>query len=338
MEIGKVYSGKEFNEINKNKKFYKIINEYEIHYGFKYKDGLNIDTNIFNPTNEYGKGGLYFTDLNNIIYYFKCGIYIREVILPDDAQIYVCFPNNYKADKFILKSSKLIAYFDEWNNYEFYINAVDKLGESIFLYLRDEKLTDTICKLAVQQNGLALKYIKYKYKTEDICKLAVQQNGLALQFVDFESRTDEICKLAVQQNGLALQFIRIINSTDEICNIAIQQNSLALRHVRPNELTEEMYKIAIKQNGLTLRYIKTDGLTEDLINELYQMAVQQNGLALKYIKPEFITDELCKIAVQQNGLAFKYVKHQNLTENMIHELYKLAIKQKTYIYYLFLSR
>ena len=39
-------------------------------------------------------------------------------------------------------------------------------------------------------------------QTEEICKLAVQQNGNALEFVKYQ--TEELCKLAVQQNGNAL--------------------------------------------------------------------------------------------------------------------------------------
>ena len=43
-------------------------------------------------------------------------------------------------------------------------------------------------------------YTKLKfYEDEASCKLAVQQYGNALQFV--KDQTDEICKLAVQQNG-----------------------------------------------------------------------------------------------------------------------------------------
>jgi len=38
-----------------------------------------------------------------------------------------------------------------------------------------------LCKIAVQQNGYALGYVKNQ--TEEICKLAVQQDENALDFV-----------------------------------------------------------------------------------------------------------------------------------------------------------
>ena len=63
-----------------------------------------------------------------------------------------------------------------------------------------EEQTEEICELAVQQNGLALKYVKDEFKTEELCKLAVQQDGYALEFVKDELQTEEICKLAIEQN------------------------------------------------------------------------------------------------------------------------------------------
>ena len=101
--------------------------------------------------------------------------------------------NKFKTNKFTLKERILLEDFPSWNNLEF-------------------------CKLAVQQNGYALKYVNGQ--TEEICKLAVQQKGYALCYV--KERTDEICKLAVQQNGLALHYVK--EQTEEICKLAVQQN------------------------------------------------------------------------------------------------------------------
>ncbi len=46
--------------------------------------------------------------------------------------------------------------------------------------------------------------------TEEICKLAVQQNGYVLEYIKQELMTDEICKLAVQQNGQVITICKII--------------------------------------------------------------------------------------------------------------------------------
>jgi hypothetical protein len=231
MELNKVYSGASFNEINKGKKFYKITNKEEKHLGFQYRDGLNIDIHEFNPTGECKKGGLYFTDFDNLVYYFGFGIWIREVILPDDAQIYV-ENKKYKADKFILKEKMGINQLLEWNDPDFCKSAVQQNGYAI-VYVKSELLTEDICKLAVQQNGYAILYVNSELLTEDICKLAVQQNWCAIVYVKPELLTEDICKLAVRQNGLALQYIRPELQTKEMCDMAVKQNKYALEFVKP---------------------------------------------------------------------------------------------------------
>jgi len=45
--IGKEITGKEFNEMFKNTPMYKFTNSEEIHFGYQYTDGLNIDPNEF---------------------------------------------------------------------------------------------------------------------------------------------------------------------------------------------------------------------------------------------------------------------------------------------------
>ena len=83
--------------------YYKVTNKDECHHGFQYKDGLNIDTNEFQPEGSCVKGGLYFTTLEHITYFFDYGIYVREVTIPEDAKM-VEDPegDKWRADKIIL--------------------------------------------------------------------------------------------------------------------------------------------------------------------------------------------------------------------------------------------
>ena len=91
-----------------------------------------------------------------------------------------------------------------------------------------------IFRTALQQNGLALKYVPEEMREYDLflrrcnrmdwllsmpdqlravlVKTAVYQNGLALEFVDIEAIQDRdkwtaIIKAAVKNNGLALQHV-----------------------------------------------------------------------------------------------------------------------------------
>jgi hypothetical protein len=64
--------------------FHKITNETENHNKFQYKDGLNVLIESFNsnPIDTCCAGGLYFTDVKNILKFVHYGCYLREIILP----------------------------------------------------------------------------------------------------------------------------------------------------------------------------------------------------------------------------------------------------------------
>ena len=101
-------------------------------------------------------------------------------------------------------------YLAEFVNDEIDILEVfEKLGHQFYWLLRNEtkglKRDEEFCKIAVKQNGYALKFVKVQ--TEDICKIAVQQSGYALYYVKVQ--TEEICKLAVQENWDALYHVKI---------------------------------------------------------------------------------------------------------------------------------
>ncbi len=237
-------SGKIFKSQYPTIKLYKLTTETENHNGYQFKDGLNIDTNPIN-TNKCSKGGIYFTNEENItnwlIYNDKIMKYKREVKILDDSIIFT-EENKYKTDKLILKSRKEI-----YENDIFYKIIVQKNG----LELKNvSDQTDEICKIAVEQNGNALEYVKNQ--TDEICKIAVKKRGIALYYV--KKQTEEICKLAVEQNGNALKWVK--DQTDEICIKAVKQNVCALTYVKnqteilKRELltlqSEEICKLAMK--------------------------------------------------------------------------------------------
>ena len=193
-------TGKEFTDYyNKsNTKFYKILKEDLVHNRYKFIDGLNIDPIPFNPKGSCSAGGFYFTEYDKIAHwltYTKNLTYIAEITIPDDAQVYI-EENKFKTDKFILNLKDMTTIKDHkcWYDADF-------------------------CKLAVQQDGLALEFVNNQ--TPELCELAVRQNGLALQFV--VNQSSELCELAVQQNGYALY--HVINRNDNICELAAQRHA-----------------------------------------------------------------------------------------------------------------
>ena len=90
--------------MKKNSVYLKFTNATETHNGFRFKTGLNIDTNTFNPDpkHECGPFGLYFTDVNHGMNWIDYGmVYVREVTIPK-GESKVTLGNKYRAHRIIL--------------------------------------------------------------------------------------------------------------------------------------------------------------------------------------------------------------------------------------------
>ena len=158
MEVHTVLTGKEFNALHSDKKFYKVLNDSHCHYNFTYTEGLNVDTLQFNPFSTCSKGGLYFCEEEHLpLYLFSYGSICATVSIPEDALVYK-EDTKYKANKLILHNIQHISKLPLW-------------------------LDATVTKKIVQQNGHAIQYIKEP--SEEVRRLAVQQNGNAIMYVKF---------------------------------------------------------------------------------------------------------------------------------------------------------
>jgi hypothetical protein len=164
-----------------------------------------------NPTGSCTPGGLYFTTANKINEFLKFGLNIAVIELCTDAKFYIDPEGmKFKTNKFIIK---------------------EILPQ-----------TDELCRLAVQQDGLLLQYVRNQ--TDELCRLAVQQDGRALQYVRVQ--TKELCRLAVQQDGRALQYVQLQT-----------ENGLTSNYVQKK--TKKLFEPAvqhIKQNDRTLHYVQ----------------------------------------------------------------------------------
>ena len=87
-------------------KYYKILSSNMTHHGFVYKEGLNIDTKPFDETPDCG-GGLFFSNAENILSFWRYGGLIAEVEVPDGTKI-VQVGDKYKAHAIVLKNIKPI--------------------------------------------------------------------------------------------------------------------------------------------------------------------------------------------------------------------------------------
>ena len=153
-------------------------------------------------------------------------------------------------------------------------------------------MTEEIFKLAIDKCD--------RLMTDEICKLAVQQNGNVLQFIKPTLRSDEICKLAVQQNGNALQFV--INQTSEICKLAVSKDIYALDFVKPELMTKELCKLAKFNILIKLGEFKRRGAYVshfDMNSDLKEMVYEYKRICLeeKYYKMNKLKDECAKFAI-----------------------------------------
>ena len=262
-----------------------------------------------------------------------------------DNYSYLLNNNNIKLiqNKFLLNNDIIIEI-----NKELFKQVVKKDIRTL-LFISDHKLSSEIIEVAVQKNGLALKYIKpilffkkYIYSKQiiiNIIEIAVKNNGLALRYIrsiflffsyKYEYSKEiitNIIKLAVQNNGLALEFIRkeYLYLTEDIIKYAVQNNGLALEFVDDKYLTDKIIEFAVKQNGLALQFINKDEDEDILTYKNCILAIKNNPLALQYVPDYNLTKEICIIAVQSNILALQYVPQEFQTE----ELYMIVVQSYT---------
>ena len=86
-------------------KFYKILSENEIHNGLQYKTGRVDDPNPFLEQGSCVPGGIYFVPVTTILAFINHGPWIREVTVPDDAQMVKdpgAGPEKYRASSVVL--------------------------------------------------------------------------------------------------------------------------------------------------------------------------------------------------------------------------------------------
>lgn len=216
-------TGKKFNELIKsmgNPKLLKVLSEDQIHYGFGYKLGLNIDTKVFDPSDKCKAGGLYFTTEKNIRDYLSHGPKIAEIGVPDDARVYI-EERKFKSDKIVIISITDVPSFFQKEVNEKPLEYI-RYDPNLLPYVKNQapELYRELCIEAVKQNGMALYHVKKQ--TPELCLIAVKRNACALKYV--KDQTPEICMAAVEKNREAFGYVR--EQTPEICIAAKQTKNM----------------------------------------------------------------------------------------------------------------
>jgi hypothetical protein len=111
--------------------------------------------------------------------------------------------------------------------------------------------SEKLCKLAVQLDGNAIKYIPERQRNEEVCKLALQRNGDVIHYIHEHQRSEELCKLAVQQHPYLIRYIH--NPSEEVCKLAVQRDPNVIIYI--HNPSEEVCKLAILLNKNVTKYI-----------------------------------------------------------------------------------
>ena len=194
----KVFSGKEFNELYLNRKFLKVLRA-QAHYRFNLVEGVNVDSIAFRPE-EFKPGGLNFTDETNLFEHISVGEMISEVVVPDDAQVFV-YNTGYKADKIILTKIMPIACLPNWSS-KLFCDLMLDYNPYLIRFIPEPPAA--MCARAVKKDGSLVRWINDP--SHDICVLALTSSWCALEHI--KNQTYEICKFAVDLNPKALQYVR----------------------------------------------------------------------------------------------------------------------------------
>lgn len=224
-----VLKGDEFNRLFNNIDFIKLTNSDEIHNDFQFKDGLNVDIIPFYPHNDCEPGGIYFTNKlyagRWITYKSIITKYMRKVIIPDNAKVYIEDRHKFKADRLILGPRKLISK-------DIYISSMKYFTNGL-CYIPDEMKDRELYMELVKNNPYALRKVPNNMMDEEIFMLAIRNDTLkfTLKYVPNDLINKELYILAVQFNGKLLEYVPENIIDDEICLAAIKQTEEALIYV-----------------------------------------------------------------------------------------------------------
>jgi len=142
---------------------------------------------------------------------------------------------------------------------QFSHHAHDILGDSYQL----------VAAAAVQQNGMAMKYVK-------------EATSWPIPFMRFMTRNAyiEIAKLAVQQNGEALQFVQLAEGDDhnEIARLAILNDAGAIEHVRQTHPSWETLKRLADEEGKRQAEAKSREFRENYLPSVIADLLKEAGV------------------------------------------------------------
>ena len=233
--VGRTLTGEEFNQILKERKLTleKFFNTKELHNGYQYTNGHNVDPSPFNSSRECQKGGFYFFANRACLrtiwsIHFKIS-HKREISIPDDAQVYI-EKDKCKSDKLVLGERTDLSE----EECIFYFQMID-----------DCLKTQEMCIKVLEREPMYFNYVPNKYKTPEMCENVVERYPQAFQTVPIECMTQEMCETVAEINPFFLERMPDKFKTREMCKRAARKISCCQRYFpdrfKESSTNEESY-------------------------------------------------------------------------------------------------
>lgn len=105
---------------------------------------------------------------------------------------------------------------------------------------------------------MLLKKIPKKEQTIELCRTAIKQNPLALRFVSRKCLDSKLCLAAVKKGGQAFRYVPSQFVTKRICELAVEADPKLLNNVPENFRTSMICINAVKKDVSTLSYVSQE--------------------------------------------------------------------------------
>jgi len=183
-------------------------------------------------------------------------------------------------------------------------------GRSLYLAGGDKGIMGDIVK-ELKRDGLLLKNIPKKDQTIELCKVAIRQNPIALKFASRKCVDNKICLNAVKKDAEMFRFVPDQLITEKMCKLAVSINADLLNNVPEYFRTIEICLLAIENNPNTLSYVSNfrryELFTEKTSLALIEKVVRCNKSWLTYMPACKKVIELCLRYIGQDFTISQFI-------------------------------
>lgn len=277
-------SGKEFNTLYKNKKFYLISGKNDKLSNDSYLYETTYDPHIYLKKNN-NLTSIKFDDLDENVYINQLNKYIREVNILEDSVVYISteFGNckRFITNKLFLHERQKLKNCGLFNNSEI-CERLAMRHPFALRFIPEEMITNELAEKVTHKMFEGIIYLPKQFRNKTVCNIAVNKHGDLLVCVPSEYITAKLCELAVL-NGLShMDCIPIEFLTKKICDLAFEKNYL------------------LNAKGIPVEFLTNDVCMKITINVINKHSHYYNGedrilKSFRTIPDQFKTIELCKL-------------------------------------------